>query len=322
MSILISGLNKLNITKSNNKNELDQPSNGELIKKLNYEELEKNYEIHKYYPQFIHNQGISTPTIKELIIDKPIYSKANEHIEGWKNPGTRKALITELDIETGELKRYEQPDKAQRKDRREERRERREERKEDRKDRREERREDRKDRREERRERREDRREDRHERREELREHRHERKEVRRRRKREPHGLFTNQLTMPSVYERYRSSSEESLRLARNQTSYSYDATKSNMTNKRSNKWKFKFNERRLSEQLGMYSYLIHVMTSFRTIRKKNRTNKKENGGERVQHAGCTPKRRGKDAHPENALLRNQDFCSGNGSPTLLFFFF
>ncbi|ODV65533.1 hypothetical protein HYPBUDRAFT_150175 [Hyphopichia burtonii NRRL Y-1933] len=308
MSILISGLNKLNITKSNNKNELDQPSNGELIKKLNYEELEKNYEIHKYYPQFIHNQGISTPTIKELIIDKPIYSKANEHIEGWKNPGTRKALITELDIETGELKRYEQPDKDQRKDRREERRERREERREDRKDRREERREDRKDRREDRRERREDRREDRHERREELREHRHERreelrehrherKEVRRRRKREPHGLFTNQLTMPSVYERYRSSSEESLRLARNQTSYSYDATKSNMTNKRSNKWKFKFNERRLSEQLGMYSYLIHVMTSFRTMQKKQNKQERKWRGTRAS-CGVHSEKAGKRCAP------------------------
>lgn len=78
------------------------PSNSDFIKALDYEDLERRFQIHKYYPSFIHNYDVSTPTIKSLICDKPIYLKANKHIKNWKNPGTRKTFITEVDLDTGE----------------------------------------------------------------------------------------------------------------------------------------------------------------------------------------------------------------------------
>lgn len=52
-------------------------SDQEIIRKLNYEELEKRFQIYKYYPSFFHNNDCSTPRLKALICDKPIYAKAS-----------------------------------------------------------------------------------------------------------------------------------------------------------------------------------------------------------------------------------------------------
>lgn len=48
-------------------------TNEEYIRRLNYEELEEKYDIHKYYPQYIHNGEVSTPQLRAMIKDKPIY---------------------------------------------------------------------------------------------------------------------------------------------------------------------------------------------------------------------------------------------------------
>lgn len=107
---------------------------------INYEELELKYEIYKYYPKFFHNEELSTPSIREMIVDKPIYAEANEHLKDWVNPGVMKIYETELDLDSGKLKirkeRKEQK-KQQRQLEKEERRDKREERKEERRERRE-----------------------------------------------------------------------------------------------------------------------------------------------------------------------------------------
>lgn len=49
----------------------------EIIRNLDYDELEKKFQIYKYYPSFIHNNDCSTPRLKAMICDKPIYAKAS-----------------------------------------------------------------------------------------------------------------------------------------------------------------------------------------------------------------------------------------------------
>lgn len=136
------------------------------ISLINYEELEARFNIHKYYPKYFHNEGISTPDIKGMIYDKPIYAKANEHVEDWVNPGVMKIYETELDLDSGKLKI-----RKERKEQKKQRQKEREDRREDIKERREERRE-------ERQERREDRKESRDERKEARKEQRQERKQT------------------------------------------------------------------------------------------------------------------------------------------------
>ncbi|KAG7660551.1 uncharacterized protein J8A68_005970 [[Candida] subhashii] len=51
-----------------------------FIRTADYDQLESTYNIHKYYPQFFHNDGISTPDLRDLIVDKPIYKDANKHV--------------------------------------------------------------------------------------------------------------------------------------------------------------------------------------------------------------------------------------------------
>lgn len=79
------------------------PEDEDYIKALDYDELERRFDIHKYYPKFIHNYDYLTPQIRELICDKPIYAKANEHVRGFKNAGVRKTFVTEIDVETGQI---------------------------------------------------------------------------------------------------------------------------------------------------------------------------------------------------------------------------
>lgn len=124
-----------------------QPDDEDYIKTLDYEELEKRFEIHKYYPKFIHNYDYSTPQIRQMLRDKPIYAKANEHVKNFKNPGTRKTFITEIDTETGQIQVHEKKTKEQAKqERREAKEARRSARKEGRENKREEEHEKRKDR--------------------------------------------------------------------------------------------------------------------------------------------------------------------------------
>lgn len=55
------------------------PTDEDFIRGIDYDELERKYRVHKYYPQFVHNE-LSTPSLKKMIADKPIYGKANEHL--------------------------------------------------------------------------------------------------------------------------------------------------------------------------------------------------------------------------------------------------
>lgn len=145
MTTLLKGIGKLQVS---GPGAPDSPTDEDFIKCLDYEELERKFGCFKYYPKFLNNYDYLTPEIKEMIGDKPVYLKANKHLKGFKNPGTKKTFVTEIDVETGEMTVKEQIDKKDRKARKEERRAKREGRKEDRKERREDRKEDRKERKE------------------------------------------------------------------------------------------------------------------------------------------------------------------------------
>lgn len=89
------------------------PINDEdFIRALDYEELEKRFEVRKWVPCYIHNYDYLTPQIKAMIGHKPIYAKANK--------GKRKTYMTEMNLETGEVTVTEKPKST--KDKKEERR--------------------------------------------------------------------------------------------------------------------------------------------------------------------------------------------------------
>ncbi|CAK7893656.1 hypothetical protein CAAN1_01S13652 [[Candida] anglica] len=67
---------------------------------IDYEELEEKFQIHKYYPKYFHNYDYSTPVIKDLIANKPIYSKANDHV---KRSAARQAVSDSLEVEKGNI---------------------------------------------------------------------------------------------------------------------------------------------------------------------------------------------------------------------------
>lgn len=116
-STILHGLNRLLVKAQAPGGEHADPTNNDFIQCLDYEALEKHFDIHKYYPKYIHNYDYLTPTIKSLIADKPIYAKANRHVKNWKNPGTRKTLITTIDLDTGEAEIVEKsPKRKQRRD--------------------------------------------------------------------------------------------------------------------------------------------------------------------------------------------------------------
>lgn len=141
MTTLLKGIGKLQVS---GPAVPDSPTDEDFIKCLDYDELERKFGCFKYYPKFLNNYDYLTPEIREMIGDKPVYLKANKHLKGFKNPGTKKTFVTEIDVETGEMTVKEQVDKKDRKARKEERRAKRE----DRKERREDRKEDRKERKE------------------------------------------------------------------------------------------------------------------------------------------------------------------------------
>lgn len=57
--------------------DMKQRDEQEIIRNLDYDELEKKFQIYKYYPSFIHNNDCSTPRLKAMICSKPIYAKAS-----------------------------------------------------------------------------------------------------------------------------------------------------------------------------------------------------------------------------------------------------
>jgi hypothetical protein len=79
----------------------------DMLAKINYEMLESKYNIHKYYPKYIHNSAISTPVLRDLIVDKPIYKDANKHVK--RNKEFRRQLLKQKyqkkikNVETGDL---------------------------------------------------------------------------------------------------------------------------------------------------------------------------------------------------------------------------
>lgn len=72
-TIINKGISKLSFNSSGG------PTDEDFIRSIDYDELEKNFQVHKYYPQFIHND-LPTPSLKEMIANKPIYAKANGHL--------------------------------------------------------------------------------------------------------------------------------------------------------------------------------------------------------------------------------------------------
>ncbi|CUM45418.1 uncharacterized protein AC631_02583 [Debaryomyces fabryi] len=72
-TIISKGINKLSLNSSGG------PTDEDFIRNIDYDELERKFHVYKYYPQFIHNE-LSTPNLKEMIADKPIYAKANDHL--------------------------------------------------------------------------------------------------------------------------------------------------------------------------------------------------------------------------------------------------
>lgn len=76
------------------------PSDDDFIRALNYDELEKKFHVRKYYPRFIHNYDYLTPQIKAMIVDKPIYARANKNAP----QRTKRTVVTEIDVETGEMR--------------------------------------------------------------------------------------------------------------------------------------------------------------------------------------------------------------------------
>lgn len=69
-----------------------------FIRTADYEQLERVFQIHKYYPKFFHNDGISTPELRDLIVDKPIYKDANRQARAMRNNrNTNKMIQTVLD---------------------------------------------------------------------------------------------------------------------------------------------------------------------------------------------------------------------------------
>lgn len=91
------------------------PTNEDFIRILDYDDLERRFHIYKYVPRFIHNYDYSTPQIRQMIGDKPVYAKANQHVKNFKNPGTRKTYITEIDLDTGDVNVREKVDKKEEK---------------------------------------------------------------------------------------------------------------------------------------------------------------------------------------------------------------
>lgn len=97
--MLSKGLNKLALSGGN-----DSPTDRDYIDHLDYEELEEKYCVHKYYPQYIHNVDASTPMIKELIGNKPIYAQANRHVKKKKRQEDRQERKEEKKAQREEKK--------------------------------------------------------------------------------------------------------------------------------------------------------------------------------------------------------------------------
>lgn len=119
-STIINGLNKLSFREDDSHlllnvyddSESDEIDNDDFIKILNYQELEEKFQIFKYYPKFIHNGEISTPKLKSLIVNKPIYSKANSHVRELKQ--LKKQQKKERKELRNELKQERRQDKIDR----------------------------------------------------------------------------------------------------------------------------------------------------------------------------------------------------------------
>lgn len=75
-TILSRRLNKVSLLLSNSSY---SSSEDDLIRKLDYDKIEEELNVHKYQPQYIHND-IDTPNLRRLICDKPIYANANKHL--------------------------------------------------------------------------------------------------------------------------------------------------------------------------------------------------------------------------------------------------
>ncbi|KAI5954066.1 gsk3 [Candida margitis] len=114
--------------------ELDVTPPPSVLKSIDYDYLEKQFQIYKYYPVYVHNGDITTPELKDLIVDKPIYNEANKHVKRNKKKKSTSAKLKSKSIGNEEGR---DPLRESRKLRKEQREERKELRKEQRDERRE-----------------------------------------------------------------------------------------------------------------------------------------------------------------------------------------
>ncbi|KAI5949954.1 hypothetical protein KGF57_004464 [Candida theae] len=112
--------------------ELDETPPPSVLKCIDYDYLEKHLEIYRYYPSYFHNDGITTPELKDLIIDKPIYNEANKHVKRKKRKSTKSKLREKNETEDATVSHHTNPLQEARQLRKEHREERRELRKEQR----------------------------------------------------------------------------------------------------------------------------------------------------------------------------------------------
>lgn len=63
------------------------PNDEDFIRHIDYEELQEKYDVQKYYPRFHHNYDYSTPQIKAMIGDKPVYAEASKLRSQPEDPG-------------------------------------------------------------------------------------------------------------------------------------------------------------------------------------------------------------------------------------------
>ena len=108
--------------------ELDETPPPSVLKNIDYDYLEKHFQIYKYYPSYVHNDEIRTPELKDLIIDKPIYNEANKHVKRKKRKSVKQKQEEKVDKKA--LQQARELRKEQRQERQELRKEQRDERKE------------------------------------------------------------------------------------------------------------------------------------------------------------------------------------------------
>ncbi|KAK6883008.1 hypothetical protein K6H10_000414 [Candida tropicalis] len=78
--------------------------NDQFIRNVDYNVIEEEFGVVKYYPNYVHNPGISTPELKSLIEDKPIYKQVKTKQFKKEIREERKELRDQIKEEKKELR--------------------------------------------------------------------------------------------------------------------------------------------------------------------------------------------------------------------------